>query len=43
MNDILFFFKMVDQCVNIKGGELKWDGYNLFQVGEFLAGQEQLD
>ena len=33
---------MADQYVNIKGGE-KTGYFDLFQIGEFLAGQEQLD
>ena len=40
---MFYFFKMADQCVHIKGGKLKVGCYDLLQVGEFLAGQEQLD
>ena len=38
-----YFFKMADQYVNIKNWKLKVGCYDLLQVGEFLAGQEQLD
>ena len=37
MNDV-YFFKMADQCVHIKGGKLKTGYFDLFQIGEFFAG-----
>lgn len=40
---MFYFLKMADQYVNIKGGEFKARGCDLFQVGEFVVGQEQLD